>query len=252
METRDLMMGANWALWAKALLLEARGDRAGAALALARAWDALPELRYLFSNWMMAADMVRLALAAGDRRRAEAVTEELAAVAERAPGTGAVGAALRCRGLLGRDAALLVEAVRAYDAVSRPMERALAAEDAAYALSRDERSAAATRLLEESLAGYERLGASYDIARVTQALRRSGVRRGSRATRGRESMGWAALTQTELAVAQLVAEGLTNPQIAQRLFISRHTVETHMKHVLAKLGAVSRAQVAAEAARHAG
>jgi DNA-binding CsgD family transcriptional regulator len=53
----------------------------------------------------------------------------------------------------------------------------------------------------------------------------------------------------ERAVAGLVAEGLSNPQIAQRLYISRHTAETHMKHIFAKLGLSARAELAALVAR---
>jgi len=56
------------------------------------------------------------------------------------------------------------------------------------------------------------------------------------------------LTRAEMAVARLVAEGLSNPQIAKRLYISRHTAETHMKHIFAKLGVSSRAQLAARIA----
>ena len=48
----------------------------------------------------------------------------------------------------------------------------------------------------------------------------------------------------------LVAEGLTNPQIGDRLLMSRATVKTHVAHLLAKLGARSRAELAAESARH--
>lgn len=58
-----------------------------------------------------------------------------------------------------------------------------------------------------------------------------------------------ALTRAEMAVARLVAEGLSNPQIADRLYISRHTAETHMKHIFAKLGISSRAELAARVAR---
>jgi DNA-binding NarL/FixJ family response regulator len=53
------------------------------------------------------------------------------------------------------------------------------------------------------------------------------------------------LTRSEKVVARLVAEGLSNPQIAERLHLSRHTVETHVKHIFAKLGIASRAKLAA-------
>ncbi|HKT02845.1 MAG TPA: LuxR C-terminal-related transcriptional regulator, partial [Rugosimonospora sp.] len=58
------------------------------------------------------------------------------------------------------------------------------------------------------------------------------------------------LTRRERQVAALVAEGLSNKQIATRLGVSRRTAETHVEHILAKLGFGSRAQVAAWAARY--
>lgn len=57
------------------------------------------------------------------------------------------------------------------------------------------------------------------------------------------------LTPTELRVVELVAEGLTNPQIGERMFISRGTVKVHLSHIFAKLGTSTRAELAAEAAR---
>lgn len=61
--------------------------------------------------------------------------------------------------------------------------------------------------------------------------------------------GWDSLTEAELRVIRLVMQGLTNPQIAGRLFVSAQTVKTHMKNVFRKLGVSSRAELAALAAR---
>lgn len=60
----------------------------------------------------------------------------------------------------------------------------------------------------------------------------------------RPPFGWASLTAAELKVIRLVAEGLGNPGIAERLYLSRHTVESHLKHVFAKLGVESRTELA--------
>ena len=72
-----------------------------------------------------------------------------------------------------------------------------------------------------------------------------------RGERKRPSSGWESLTPTEGDVVRLVAEGLGNKDIAERLFISPRTVQTHLTHVYAKLGLESRIQLVQEAARHA-
>jgi len=71
--------------------------------------------------------------------------------------------------------------------------------------------------------------------------------RRARGTRGRPAAGWPSLTPAELEVVRLVAEGLTNPQIADRLFISRGTVKTHLSHIFAKLDTANRTELAAAA-----
>ena len=72
----------------------------------------------------------------------------------------------------------------------------------------------------------------------------------TRGQRRRPTSGWSSLTPTETAVVELLAQGLTNPQIAERLFISRATVKTHLIHVFNKLGVSTRSQLAADATRH--
>lgn len=69
-----------------------------------------------------------------------------------------------------------------------------------------------------------------------------------RGPRGRPSSGWSSLSATELMVADLVADGVSNPEIARRMYISRSTVKTHLSHVYAKLGTSSRTELAAIAA----
>jgi DNA-binding CsgD family transcriptional regulator len=73
--------------------------------------------------------------------------------------------------------------------------------------------------------------------------------RRARGERKRPSHGWASLTPTELQVATLVAQGLTNPQIAERLFISRSTVKSHLEHIFAKVGIRRRSELAAATTR---
>jgi len=68
-----------------------------------------------------------------------------------------------------------------------------------------------------------------------------------RGERGRPAFGWDGLTPTEAAVVDLVAEGLSNPRIAERLLVEVSTVKTHLHHVFRKLGVTTRAQLAAAA-----
>jgi predicted ATPase/DNA-binding CsgD family transcriptional regulator len=70
-----------------------------------------------------------------------------------------------------------------------------------------------------------------------------------RGERKRPAAGWASLTPSELEVARLVGEHLSNPEIASRLFVSRATVKTHLVHIFSKLGIDSRSALAAEAAK---
>jgi ATP/maltotriose-dependent transcriptional regulator MalT len=70
-----------------------------------------------------------------------------------------------------------------------------------------------------------------------------------RGRRLRPTAGWASLTPTELDVVRLVSEGHSNPEIAEKLFLARSTVKTHLLHVFAKLGVSSRAELAALVAR---
>ena len=71
--------------------------------------------------------------------------------------------------------------------------------------------------------------------------------RRARGPRTRPPGGWDSLTPTEVRVVELVAEGLTNPQIAERMFISKETVKTHLAHIFRKLDVHSRAELTARA-----
>ncbi len=73
--------------------------------------------------------------------------------------------------------------------------------------------------------------------------------RRARGERKRPPGGWESLTPTELEVARHAAEGLTNPQIGERMFITRGTVKIHLSHIYTKLGLQNRSELAAQAAR---
>lgn len=241
-------IGSDWLPWSQALLLEARGDPEGALRALRSAFDQFDSVGMLTSQTRVAADLIRLARAAGDItiiERAAAVTAEAAA---RSPTPTLQGLARLCRAAVDDDVNLYVSAVEAYRLSPRRFDHAYAAEQAASALAQSDRVEEATPHFADAMDLYARIGASRDEARLGAVMRGHGLRRGARGPRRRPSSGWESLTPSEVEVVRLVVEGLSNPAIAARLFISRHTVETHLRHVFAKLEMSSRTQLAADAA----
>jgi DNA-binding CsgD family transcriptional regulator/tetratricopeptide (TPR) repeat protein len=243
---------AEWSAWAQALLLEASGEPAQALETLSGCWDRCARSGLAVEYPVIGPDLVRLALAAGDTGRARDVAAAVTGVASRNQVPWITGAALRCQGLAANDAGILQAAVDACARGSRPLELALTCEDAGAAFARQGNTDRAGQLLDQAITIYEHLDAARDLARAEAALRQMGVRRGHHVTRRRVQSGWQSLTPSELAVVDLVAEGLSNPQIGQRLYVSRRTVQTHLAHVFAKLHISSRAQLAVEAARHRG
>jgi DNA-binding CsgD family transcriptional regulator len=109
----------------------------------------------------------------------------------------------------------------------------------------DDARKTATAALGETAAAAEADGRALERREAAAYARRA------RGERGRPQHGWASLTPTETQVVALVAEGLTNPEIAERLLMGRATVKTHLAHVFTKLGVHTRAELAAAVVRHA-
>ncbi|MBV9092339.1 MAG: AAA family ATPase [Streptosporangiaceae bacterium] len=193
-------------------------------------------------------DAVRLAAATGDPGAARALAGQAAALAAGSEIPHRQANALYCRGLLDHDGALLLAAAERYDDAGRPLQEAKALEAAAvrfvHAGDRAKARAAFTRAVEV----YTGLGAASDIARLQAAFRAHGIRRGPHAKHRRARSGWDSLTPTEIKVAEFVEEGLSNPEIAARLLLSRRTVATHVSHILKKLNVHSRTDIARESA----
>lgn len=233
-------------LRARALAAE-RDGRPGDALELLSAaltGEAAHESPELF--WR--ADLVRCALAAGDLAGAQAATARCELEASRHGSRAELAVVARwCRGLVDADRVPLAEAVAYHRTASRPLALGQVLEDLAVAHAVHGDIASARSALREATDIYGSLGAEWDIMRADTRLRSYGVRR-SRAGKRRPATGWAALTPTETKVALLVAEGLSNPEIGARLFLSRYTVQTHVASILTKLRIHSRVGIAAEVA----
>ncbi|MFH9354616.1 AAA family ATPase [Kitasatospora sp. NPDC017646] len=194
-------------------------------------------------EWL--AGLVRLALAVDDRRTARTAALESRRNAHIEPLPATRAAAQWCRGLLHDDPARLLAAVDHHRTADRPPDLGNALEDLAVLQAASGERDAARAAFGEALAVYAELGAVWDARRAAARMRPWGVRAGIRGPRSRPVSGRGALTVTEQRVAELVAQGLSNPDIAAMLLLSRRTVETHVSHILGKLGVRSRREVAA-------
>jgi DNA-binding CsgD family transcriptional regulator/tetratricopeptide (TPR) repeat protein len=241
------------------------GNRVIGPLALARSLDceqddALPEaLGVLTAGFAdsteeleesedLLPDAVRLAMTIGDLDTAKDLAGHAAALAAESQIPHRQANALYCSGLLDHEATLLLGAAERYGEASRPLLRAKALEAAAGEFvgtdDRDQARAAFTGAVEV----YAALGAVADVARLQARFRAHGIRRGPRTKHRRALTGWDSLTPAEIKIAALVQGGLSNPEIAAKLFLSRRTVATHVSHILKKLDVHSRTDIAREAA----
>lgn len=244
-----LQLGVDWMMWARAVAHDVRGQSEQSLAVLENVWGIHLAQSSFLAHRLVAPELVRAALASDRQELARSVTEAAEADAITAQVPSARGSALRCRGLLEDDPNVLLAAANAYEQGERRMEWAWACEDAGRALLRHKRGSEAAPLIDAALERYEHAGAAYDVARAEAALRQAGIRRGRRGTRNRPKTGWASLTPTETEVTRHVAQGLSNPQIAERMFISRRTVQTHLSHIFAKLAVSSRVELAVQAGR---
>ena len=189
-------------------------------------------------------DVVRLALAVGELPVAQAATQACIAAADQQRLPFVDACAQHCRGLLTADPTLLHAAADIFAKVDYPLFGAQALENAAVVHAERGEASAAKEAYGRAAHTYTELGAAWDLMRADARLRPLGIRRGVRGARRRPSTGWEALTPAESKIAELVGAGQSNPDIAAALFLSRSTVQTHVSHILAKLGAHSRIEIA--------
>ncbi|HXF37431.1 MAG TPA: LuxR C-terminal-related transcriptional regulator [Actinomycetota bacterium] len=249
-EAEQLLVGFEdlpEAAHALAALHLARGEHAMAAAVLHRRLNRVGRDGVLGAPFL--ALLVGVQLAQGDVDGAGETAEALADVARRSglPRIGAqadlaLGRVAMARG----DAAaveLLERAVAGFAAQDMPLDTARARLELARALQ-TERPEVAAGEARVALAELERLGAPREADEAAALLRRLGVR----GRTGPKDRGL--LTRRELEVLRLLAEGLTNAEIAARLYISTKTAGHHVSNVLAKLGARTRGEAAAWALRN--
>jgi DNA-binding CsgD family transcriptional regulator len=237
-------VGFDWYALATALLAESDGHPAAAGEQLAGVIELDLALGMLSDLGDLLPEYVRVATTTGDHDGARSLVARVADAAGGRAHPPLAAACARCDARLGGDPDRAVEAVALARGGARPLVLADTLTEAAVIAAGAGR-AGTVDLLEEALACYERLGAVRHAARALAAARDAGLRTRRFAPRARPRTGWDALSPTEMDVVRLVAEGLTNPAIGERMFISRRTAETHVRHALVKLGVSTRVELAA-------
>lgn len=224
----------------------AAGEPAQAADLLGAVWDhTVREQVDEPGAFPVAGDLVEALAQCDDNSRAQAVTERLSLLAARQQHPWAGVTAARCSAILrlageydDQAADELVGAAGGYERLGLRFEQARALLVLGHEQRRSHRRSAARESLTRARQVFDELGCSGWSARVADELGRVSGRRG----------GDAGLTASELRVAELAARGLSNKEIASRLYVTVYTVEAHLSHAYAKLGVRSRTQLAARLA----
>jgi DNA-binding NarL/FixJ family response regulator len=230
-------------LIARAAVLRGRGEIEEALdqlLTAGRLAEAVNARHSALAPWRPAA--VKILLVMERLEEAQRLADEDAERAREFGAPGPMGAALRARGLTMRGAEG-IELLRESDLVlagsPARLEHARTLVELGAALRRANRRKDCRDPLRRGMDIAQRGGALVLAERAHVELRASGARPRSLVLTGVES-----LTPSERRVAALAAEGLTNREIAQHLYLTRKTVETHLGHVYSKLDIASRTQLA--------
>jgi DNA-binding CsgD family transcriptional regulator len=231
-------------------LLEARGllrlaqGNARAALddlfEFGRRIELWPAANPLASRWRSHACLALAA--AGENERARDMAAEELERARRWGATSGIGVALRAAALVEGGATSIDRLREAVEILRRSparLECARALTDLGAALRRANRRTEARTVLDDALDLARRCGAGALVARADTELRAAGGRSSDPTGTGVQR-----LTVSERRVAELAASGLSNPEIAQALFVTRKTVETHLGHIYTKLEISGRSELA--------
>jgi ATP/maltotriose-dependent transcriptional regulator MalT len=194
-----------------------------------------------FLPWRSDAAMAELALGDVDAARRHSAEELELARAFGAPGP--LGVALRAAGLVTggeQGERLLRESIQMLDRPDTRLDQARAMADLGALLRRSNRRGDARQTLRQAIDAAHRLGVPPLVHRAETELRATGAR-----PRRVLLTGLEALTASERRIAELAAEGFTNREIAQTLFVTDRTVEGHLTHVFSKLRVATRTQLPA-------
>lgn len=229
---------------ARTWLLERSGDVLGAYEHGRASWEFMSALGFGAAALSLASEVARLAHAMGDTAMLDTLADRTAAMTVDSGRLAHTAVLERVRAWRDGDPEALLAASSTYLDAGRATEAALCAADAALLAERTGATAIARRARVRGAELFTAIGAHVEADRCLPA---SGRARPQRAVRG-----WGALTGTEERVVALVAAGLSNPEIAAELYVSRRTVESHVAAALRKLEVRTRTALAALVHQRAG
>ncbi|MFJ9563935.1 AAA family ATPase [Streptomyces fuscichromogenes] len=233
-----------WTALARACLAAAEGRHTAAAAALTGGFEDREPTSLLAlspSHWP---GIVRIALRGEAPAVAHAVSDALRTLTSRDDSQEIIRAVrAHVDGLRHGDPRALAAAITGYRSTGRRLALAAAHEDLGELMAASADPASAIPHLEEAGRLASASGALRDHERIRRRLQRLGVRAGAPSQDTIAPPGWGSLTESERKLVPLVVDGLTNRAIADRLYVSVHTVNTHMRHIFTKLGINTRVEL---------
>jgi DNA-binding CsgD family transcriptional regulator len=251
-EVPPASLGIEWLMHASAIVAEADGDQQGALDILRPTVEIALALRAPAVLMNLSPDTARLASTLGDRSSLAMVVDSLEALTGKTRSPVVHAFHDWATGWQRSDFTLVERAGLAAASYGRYAEHARAHHDASVIAAAAGELVDARRLAGVAFTGYEALRAQHLHARLRAELRARDLPMRPRRSPPRPTIGWEALTDTESQIVDLVGDGLANGTIAEQLFVSRRTVESHLARVYQKLGFTRRAELVVGVREHRG